>query len=58
MLRTQATRPLLTHSGQWVPTPAASYNLVARVFGASESAMSGTWLLPKPEPFASRALTL
>jgi hypothetical protein len=48
----------VTHTGQWVPTPAASYNLVARVFGASEQAISGTWLLPKPEPFVSRALTL
>jgi hypothetical protein len=32
--------------------------IVARVFGASESAMSGTWLLPKLEPFAQRTVTL
>ena len=34
------------HEANWLPAPAASYSLVARVYGPSKAAIDGEWRLP------------
>lgn len=37
-------------AANWLPTPAAPYSLVGRIYGPSQEAMDGKWHLPKLEP--------
>ncbi|MER9401489.1 DUF1254 domain-containing protein [Mesorhizobium sp. M0615] len=44
------TSPGAEKEANWLPSPAAKYSLVLRVYGPSEAAMTGKWKLPKLQP--------